>query len=118
MALSHQELMDVVEFFESAPDPQEVRRTARVSIRRQVTIVTDPQSAAGIKLVVLQDISRGGMRFTHHDAFARDSKFLLLLPGRGGLQVEVPCTVRHCQMLKQHRFVVGAEFDLPEEKLG
>lgn len=116
MALSHQELMDVVKFFESAPEPQEVRRAARVSFRRHVTIVTDPKSDAGTKQVVLQDISRGGVRFTYHDAFARDSRFLLLLPGRDGQPVEVPCTVRHCEMLKQHLFRVGAEFDVSEEK--
>ena len=118
MALSHQELMDVVEFLESAPESQEVRRAARVCVRRQVTIVTDRQTDAGIKQVVLQDISRGGVRFTHHDAFARDSKFHLLLPARGGQLVEVPCTVRHCQMLKQHLFTVGAEFDPPENNSG
>ena len=114
MALSNQQLMDVLAFFESSPDPHEVRRAARVSVRRPVTIITDPQSDAGTKEVVLQDISRGGVRITHHDALARDARFLLLLPSRGGSSVEVPCTVRHCEMLKQHLFRIGAEFDLSE----
>jgi hypothetical protein len=114
VALSHEQLLDVLSFFESTPDPLEVRRAVRVAVRRHVTLVSDPNSDAGTREVVLQDISRGGVRITHHEAFARDFRFQLMLPTRGGTLVAVPCVVRHCEMLKQHLFRIGAEFDLPE----
>lgn len=113
MELSHQQLIEILHLFESSREPQEVRQTARLSIRRNVTILTEPQGDAGKKAVVLQDISRGGVRITYHEAFARDKKFQLLLPSRSGGEIAIPCVVRHCEMIKQHLFRIGAQFDGP-----
>lgn len=113
MELSHQQLSEILRLFELTPEGGEVRQTARLSIRRNVTIVTEPNSDAGKKAVVLQDISRGGVRITYHEAFARDMKFFLLLPSPAGGDVAVPCIVRHCEMIKQHLFRIGAQFDGP-----
>jgi hypothetical protein len=108
--LSYQQLLDVLRIFESSAGPNEVRRTARISIRRNITIITDPQADDARLEVVLQDISRGGVRITYHEAFARDKKFWLLLPSPGG-ELTVPCTVLHCEMIKQHLFRIGAQFE-------
>ena len=115
MALSQQQLFDILQRFESNPEPLEARRTARVAIRRHVTILTEPDVRAGEKQVVLQDISRGGVSLTHHDALPREKKFLMLLPAHGADgTIELPCVVRHCEMVKQHLFRIGAEFDVAE----
>ncbi|HWF11635.1 MAG TPA: PilZ domain-containing protein [Bryobacteraceae bacterium] len=113
MELSQQQLTDILRLFESSPETGEVRQTARLSIRRNVTIVTEPNVDAGKKAVVLQDISRGGVRITYHEAFPRDRKFSLLLPSPAGGEIAVPCIVRHCEMVKQHLFRIGAQFDGP-----
>jgi hypothetical protein len=111
VSLSHQQLTDVLRWFESTPEADDVRKTPRVSIRRHVTIVIDPQSDTGTRAVVLQDISRGGVRLTYHEAFARGSKFQLMLPNPDGRQVLLPCVVQHCEMVKQHLFRIGAQFE-------
>jgi hypothetical protein len=111
MALSQQELVDILQRFESTPEPQEVRRSPRVAVRRHVTILTEPEPGSGEKEVVLQDISRGGVSLTHHEALPRGKKFLLLLPGPAG-SMSLPCIVRHCEMAKQHLFRIGAEFEV------
>lgn len=111
MALSQQELIDLLQRFESTPDPQEVRRNVRVAARRHVTILTDPAGHAGEKDMVLQDLSCGGVSLTHHEAMPRGKRFLLLLPGPGDAPKTLPCVVRHCEMVKQHLFRIGAEFD-------
>lgn len=115
MELSYQQFLDVLRIFESSAGPNEVRRTARLSIRRNVTIITDPQADDARLEVVLQDISRGGVRITYHEAFARDKKFWLLLPTPGG-EFTVPCTVLHCEMIKQHLFRIGAQFELAPDQ--
>lgn len=109
--LSYQQLLDVLRVFESSLGLNEVRRTARISIRRNITIVTDPQADDARQEVVLQDISRGGVRITYHEAFPRDKKFWLLLPSPAGGELPIPCIVRHCEMLKQHLFRIGAQFE-------
>lgn len=114
MALSQQELLDILQRFESAPDPQEVRRSVRVAVRRHVTILIEPEARSGEREVVLQDISRGGVRLTHHEAMPRGKKFLLLLPGATA-SMGLPCIVRHCEMAKQHLFRIGAEFEVSGE---
>lgn len=111
MELSYQQLLDVLRIFESSAGPNEMRHTARISIRRNITIVTDPQTDDGKHQVVLQDISRGGFRITHHNAFPPDKKFWLLLPSPAGGELSIPCIVRHCEMLKQHLFQIGAQFE-------
>ncbi|HEY2585883.1 MAG TPA: PilZ domain-containing protein [Tepidisphaeraceae bacterium] len=113
MALSQQELIEILQRFESTPDSHEVRRSVRVAVRRHVTILTDPEARAGETEVVLQDISRGGVRLTHHEAMPRGRRFLLLLPGAAG-SMGLPCVVRHCEMVKQHLFRIGAEFEVSE----
>jgi c-di-GMP-binding flagellar brake protein YcgR len=113
--LSHQQLIEVLTAFESTPDPREVRRTARLSIRRHVTIVTEPETGQGKKQVVLQDISRGGVRITYHEAFAQGKRFQLLLPDPAGGEVAIPSVVRHCEMVKQHLFRIGAQFEVAGE---
>lgn len=114
MALSQQQLFEILRRFESSPEPHEVRRTVRVSVRRHVTILTDPEARAGEKQVVLQDLSRGGVSLTHHDALPREKRFLILLPVEhaGREFTELPCIVRHCEMVKQHLFRIGAEFEV------
>jgi hypothetical protein len=112
MALSQQELADILQRFESTPEPQEeVRRTVRVAIRRHVTIWTEPETRSGEKEMVLQDISRGGVSLTHHEALPRGKKFLLVLPGPAGEPMMLPCIVRYCEMAKQHLFRIGAQFE-------
>jgi hypothetical protein len=113
--LSHQQLTEILRLFESTPETGEVRQTARLSIRRNVTIVTDPSVEDGKKAVVLQDISRGGVRISYHEAFSRDKKFSLLLPNPAGGEIAIPCIVRHCDMIKQHLFRIGAQFDGPAD---
>ena len=111
MALSQQELVEILRRFESNPEPQEVRRNVRVAVRRHVTIVTDPEAHTGETEVILQDLSRGGVRLTHHEGMPPGKKFLLLLPGSPGSKM-LPCIVRHCEMVKQHLFRIGAEFEV------
>ena len=113
MELSHQQLSEILRLFESSPENGEVRQTARLSVRRHVTIVTEPNADAGKKAVVLQDISRGGVRITHHDAYPQGMRFYLMLPSPAGGEVALPCVVRHCEMVKQHLFRIGAQFDGP-----
>lgn len=115
MELSYQQLLEALQVFESAAGPDEIRRTARISIRRHITIVIDPHADDARQEVVLQDISRGGVRITYHEAFPRDKKFWLLLPIRSGEMLSVPCTVRHCEMVKQHLFRIGAQFELASD---
>lgn len=116
MELSYQQLLDALQVFESSAGAQEIRRTARLSIRRNVTIVIDPQAEDAKQEVVLQDISRGGVRISYHEAFPQGKKFWLLLPSPSGGSLSVPCTVRHCEMIKQHLFRIGAQFEAPSDK--
>lgn len=111
MELSHDQFVALLQRFESNPEPEDVRRTARVTIRRHVTIVTDARNEAARVEVVLQDISRGGVCLTHHEGMPRDKRFLLLLPDVEGDSVSIPCIVRHCEMVKQHMFRIGAQFE-------
>ena len=115
MELSHQQLIEILTAFESTPDSNEVRRTARLSVRRHVTIVTEPETGGGHKEVVLQDISRGGVRITYHEAFAQGKRFQLLLPNPAGGEVAIPSVVRYCEMIKQHLFRIGAQFEIAGE---
>lgn len=114
MEISYQQLLDVIRIFESSSGPDESRQTARLALRRPVTIVIDPQAVDGKQEVVLQDISRGGVRISYHEAFPRGKKFSLLLPATTGGHLTIPCTVRHCEMINQHLFRIGAQFELPE----
>ena len=110
MELSHQQFADLLQRFESTPEPEEVRRSARIVIRRRATIVLDPDSNPKEVDVVLQDISRGGVCITHHEGMPRDKKFRLILPGSDGRAVAMDCVVRHCTMIKQHLFRIGGQF--------
>jgi hypothetical protein len=112
MELSHEQFVDLLHRFESNPEPEEVRRTARIVIRRHVTIITDPLGESRKLEVVLQDISRGGVCITHHEGMPRDKKFMLYLPGAAGENISMPCIVRHCVMIKQHLFRIGAQFEV------
>jgi hypothetical protein len=113
MELTLDQFIDLLRRFEANPEPREVRRTARISIRRQVTIITDPIDGTESEMV-LQDISRGGVSLTHHEGMPRDKRFVLVLPTAGQRQ-EVTCVVRHCEMIKHHLFKIGAQFELPGE---
>jgi hypothetical protein len=113
MELSLDQFVDLLRRFEASPEPQDVRRTARIAIRRQVTIITDPILGTETEMV-LQDISRGGISLTHHEGMPRDKRFVLILPTPGERQ-EVTCVVRHCQMIKHHLFRIGAQFEATEK---
>jgi len=113
MELSLDQFIDLLRRFEANPETQEVRRTARIAIRRRVTIITDPVDGTQTEMV-LQDISRGGVSLTHHEGMPRDKRFVLILPTEGPRQ-EVPCIVRHCEMIKHHLFKIGAQFESPGE---
>jgi hypothetical protein len=113
MELSLDQFVDLLRRFEANPEPQDVRRTARIAMRRQVTIITDPIAGTETEMV-LQDISRGGISMTHHEGMPRDKRFVLVLPMPGERQ-QVMCVVRHCQMIKHHLFKIGAQFEAAEE---
>ena len=59
--------------------------------------------------VILQDISRHGVQISHHEGMARDKQFVLVLP-LSLHTLRLTCAVRHCEMIKQHLFQIGAEF--------
>ena len=110
MELSRREFFELLQRFESNPEPEEIRRTARVVLRRHVTIITDWEIEGGRLEVVLHDISRGGVCLTHHEGMPKDKEFTLLLPDVSGTPLPMVCVVRHCGVVHQHRFRIGAEF--------
>jgi len=109
MELSLDQFVELLRRFEACPEAHDVRRTARISIRRRVTIITDPILGTQSEMI-LQDISRGGVSLTHHEGMPRDKRFVLLLPTPGNGE-QVACVVRHCQMVKHHLFKIGAQFE-------
>jgi c-di-GMP-binding flagellar brake protein YcgR len=113
MELSLDQFVALLQRFESNPEPQDVRRTARIVIRRHVTIVTESNAGGTEMELVLQDISRGGVSLTHHEGMPRDKRFVLLLPTKGSRE-PIQCVVRHCEMVKQHLFRIGAQFESPD----
>lgn len=115
MELSQQQLVEVLERLESAAEPTEVRRTPRIAIRRHVILLANADNREDEKAVVLQDISRGGISLTYHEAMPPGRRFILRLPAKDQA-IELLCVVRNCQMIKQHLFRIGAEFDSTDSK--
>jgi len=112
MQLSRPDFDQLLRQFEATATPEELRRQPRVLTRRCLTIVTDPDDPARpVAEVVLRDISPVGLAMTHHSGMPVGKRFEVLLPAAGGATTAVPCVVRNCQMLKQHLFRIGAEFD-------
>ena len=112
MELSRPDFDQLLRQLETSPCPDEVRRQSRVLTRRRISIVTDPDDTSRpVADVVLQDISPAGIAITHHIGMPVGKRFEVLLPAPGGGQRGIMCKVRHCEMLKQHLFRIGAEFD-------
>ena len=110
MEFSPAEFDELLRQFELKGSADDVRTRPRVMIRRGLTIVTDPDDPSRpVADVVLQDISPGGLSLTHHTAMPPGKKFQVLLPSAHGPR-KVNCTVRHCTMVKQHLFRIGARF--------
>jgi hypothetical protein len=110
MELSHQQLASLLDQLEQDRDPSEVRRTSRSIVRRRVKITPEGQHPETPEIdVVLQDISRGGIRISHHEGLPRGKKFVLTLMAAGNL-TRMSCVVCHCEMVKQHLFQIGAKF--------
>jgi hypothetical protein len=112
MALSRDQFAELLERFEASPDPLDARHSRRVAVRRHVAVMTDPADPSHEEArVVLQDVSRGGACITHHEGMPRGKRFVLLFPGSDDTRISVPCVVRNCQMVRQHLFRIGAEFE-------
>ena len=110
MELTHEQLAALLKDLELNRDVADVRRSSRTVIRRQVKItLADHHTDAPEVEVVLQDISRGGIRVTHHEGLPQGKRFTLHLSANGKM-IPINCTVRHCEMVKQHLFRIGAEF--------
>jgi hypothetical protein len=108
--LSRPEFDRLLRQFEAAVAPDEMRRDPRVLTRRRLSIVTDPDDPARpVADVVLRDISPAGIAITHHTGMPVGKRFEALLPGPDG-GTALLCVVRHCEMLKEHLFRIGAEF--------
>jgi hypothetical protein len=116
MDLPLNQFVDLLVRFESTPEPEEVRRTVRVMVRRQVSIVLESDGQKRELDLVLHDLSRGGVSLTHHEGMPKEKKFTLLLSA-GGERLSIPCVVRNCQMIRQHMFRIGAEFESSPRKL-
>jgi hypothetical protein len=115
MELPLQQFIELLQRFESSPEPEEIRRTVRVIVRRQVSIIIIDTDGNHRELdLVLQDFSRGGVSLTHHEGMPTDKKFVLVL-SVGGERLSIPCVVRNCQMIKQHMFRIGAQFEAPAQ---
>ncbi len=110
MELSQQQLVSLLEQLELDRDPLEVRQTSRTVIRRHVKIIPEGHHPETPEIdVVLQDISRGGIRITHHEGLPRGKKFVLNLTAAGDT-TRMSCVVCHCEMVKHHLFRIGASF--------
>ena len=112
MQLSRPDFDQLLRQFEATATPEELRRQSRVLTRRRLTIVTDPDDPARpVAEVVLRDISPAGLAITHHSGMPVGKRFDVILPTTTGETTAIPCVVRNCQMLKQHLFRIGAEFE-------
>ena len=112
MQLSRPDFDQLLKQFEATVTPEELRRQSRVLTRRRLTIVTDPDDPSRpVAEVVLRDISPAGLAITHHSGMPVGKRFEVILPAVGGATSSIPCVVRNCQMLKQHLFRIGAEFE-------
>jgi hypothetical protein len=110
MELSRQQLASLLENLELDRDATEVRRSSRTVLRRGVKIIPQGQHSGSSEIdVVLQDISRGGIRISHHEGLPKGKKFVLTLKVAGNV-TRMSCVVCHCEMVKQHLFQIGAKF--------
>jgi hypothetical protein len=112
MQLSRPDFDRLLRQFEATAVPEELRRQSRVLTRRRLTIVTDPDDPARpMADVVLRDISPAGIAITHHTGMPVGKRFEMMFPADGEERSAIVCVVRNCQMLKQHLFRIGAEFE-------
>jgi hypothetical protein len=89
---------------------KEKRLRPRVGLRAEVSIVEHGAGQQGIRTVsMIRDVSREGIGLQHCRKMKVGRRFLVQLPGEGGVQSFL-CTVRRCQEITCDTFHIGATF--------
>jgi len=113
MKLTDEQFAELASSFgavDSAPG-QERRRTDRVDLQAQIRITP---LVSGQKLtprdVIACDFSARGLAFMADNLIPPGEQFITRLSRRSGGQVDLHCTVAHCQAVTDKLFRVGVEF--------
>ena len=88
----------------------DVRRARRFTYQGQVKIAMSSSPDAEFKEVSLMDLSARGMRMIYPAKLSRGTTFVARLPRMGGPELQVLCTVAHCQTRASGMFTIGVEF--------
>ena len=111
MQLTDDDFAGLLRRWETDREKSEGRRSPRVLTRRRVTLISDPEDAIlGQTELTLLDISRGGVRISHHQGMPVGKRFVLVLAAEPA-PFRAICVVRHCEMVKFDLFHIGAEFE-------
>ena len=93
----------------------EKRRKPRVGLKAaRVNIVPlnsegQPESPVSVHV---RDISSEGICISDHEAMRKGKRFIVRLPRTGVSEpVMLICTVKHCRMISDDKFDIGAEFE-------
>jgi hypothetical protein len=113
MKLSAEQFAELAATFNAKESPTEHdrRRAARMELQARVKIMP---IHGGAKLnamyVMVSDFSARGIAFLHSASMSAGQQFITELPRKGGGNVELLCTVMHCEPVGHNAFTIGAEF--------
>ena len=100
---------------QEAAAESEKRRKPRVGLKAaRVNILPlnsegQPESPVSVHV---RDISSEGICISDHEAMRKGKRFIVRLPRTGTSEpVMLICTVKHCRMISDDKFDIGAEFE-------
>jgi hypothetical protein len=113
MKLSAEQFAELAATFNAKESPTEHdrRRAARMDLQARIKIMPIYSGARlNAMYVMVSDFSARGIAFLHSAQMTAGQQFITELPRKGGGNVELLCTVMHCDPMGHNAFTVGAEF--------